>query len=324
MNSRIQPDQKIHVAGHRGVIGSALVRALGANGYNNIVTRARGALDLTDQAATRAFFQAERPEFVFLAAAKSGGVLAHSVDRAEFIYQNLMVQCNVVRAAFEAGVRNLVFIASNSIYPRSAPQPLKEGSLLTGSLDSGSEPDAVAKIAGLKMCSAFNRQYDTNYITVVPAKAYGPGDSFNPYKSHVLPALIRRLSDAKKRNVREVVVWGNGNSLREFIYSDDLAEACVFLMERGDVNRIGELINVGSGSEITIKELAQTIARIVGFEGRLVFDSDKADDVPKKRLDSTRITGLGWTAKTNLYDGVTSTYSDFLSRVDEINEGSGS
>ncbi len=324
MNRRIQPDQKIFVAGHRGVLGSALVRVLGARGYRNIVARRRSELDLTDQAATRAFFRAERPEFVFLAAAKAGGAMAHSVERAEFIYQNLMIECNVVRAAFDAGVRNLVFVASNNIYPRLASQPLKEGAVLTGSLDSESEPDAVAKIAGLKMCSAFNRQYDTNYITVVPAKAYGPGDSFDPYKSHVLPALIRRLHDAKVNETREAVVWGSGNPSREFIYSDDLAEACVHLMERGDVNRIGELINVGSGSEITIKELAQTIARVVGYAGRIAFDNEKSDDMPKKRLDSTRITGLGWKPRTLLFDGITCTYGDFLSRIDEINDWSGS
>ncbi len=318
MNNRIQPDQKLYVAGDQGLVGSALKRALALKGYNNVVTRTRADLDLTDQAATRLFFEIERPDYVFLAAGKIGGVLAHNVERAEFIYQNLMIQSNVIRAAFDSGVQHLIFIASNIVYPMLAPQPLKEGFLLTGALDPSSEPDAIAKIAGLKLNSAFNRQYDTNYMTVIPAKAYGPGDTFDSYKAHVLPALIKRFYDAKNSQAREIVVWGTGHSSREFIYADDLADACVFLMEYGHANRIGELINVGSGAEITIKELAQTIARIVGYTGRIVFDNEKSDGVPRKYLDITRINALGWKSKTNLYDGIASVYADFLSRVDEM------
>jgi GDP-L-fucose synthase len=324
MRRQIESNGKIYVAGHRGVIGSALVRALRAKGYENIVTRSRAELDLTEQAPTREFFQAEKPDFVFLAAAKVGGVAANNADRVDFIYQNLMIQCNVVRAAFDAGVRAMIFLASTNIYPRLAPLPLKEGSLLSGALASDNEPDAIAKIAGVKLCAAFNRQYGTNYISAVPAKVYGPGDSFDPYKSHLLSALIRRLHDAKTGNSREAVVWGSGNPSREFIYSDDLADACVFLMQRGDVNRIGELINIGSGTQITIKELAQTVARVVGYEGRIVFDNDKDDAVPKKHLDSTRIEALGWISKIGLYEGINLTYADFQSRIEEIKSGSSS
>ncbi len=322
MSHRIDSTSKIYVAGHRGVIGSALVRALEAKGFKNILTRSRSELDLTEQAPTRDFFNSEKPDYVFLAAARVGGVVANHEDRADFIYENLMIQCNVISAAHDAGVRGLLFLAASNVYPRLAPQPLKEGSLLTGPLASDNEPDAIAKIAGLKMCAAFNRQYDTDYISVVPAKVYGPGDSFDPYKSHLLSALIRRLHDAKIAKAPEAVVWGSGNPSREFIYSDDLADACVFLMERVVRRRIGEMINVGSGARITIKELAQTVARVVGYNGRIVFDNEKDDVVPTKHLDSTRITALGWKPRIDLYEGINRTYADFLARSSELNAGS--
>lgn len=307
-------DDKIYVAGHQGTLGAALLRVLHAKGYVNLVTRTQAELDLTEQAATRAFFRQERPQHVFLAAAKRGGILSHNHERAEFIYQNLMIAANVIRAAYENNASTLVFIASADVYPVLAPQPLKEGFLLTGSLDAQREPDAIAKIAGIKMCAAFNRQYATNFMSVVPAHYYGPGESYDPNRSHVLPALIRRFHDAKLQQAREAVVWGSGNPLREFIFSDDLAGACVFLMEHGHADRIGDFINAGSGVEIAIKELAQLVARVVGFEGRVVFDEGKPDGISRRRLDITRISALGWSAKTALADGIRLAYADFLQR----------
>ncbi|MBI3775992.1 MAG: GDP-L-fucose synthase [Gammaproteobacteria bacterium] len=307
-------DDKIYVAGHQGTVGTALQRVVLAKGYRNLVTRTQAELDLTDQAQTRAFFSQERPQHVFLAAAKRGGIHNHSSERAEFIYQNLMIEANVIRAAYENKVRTLIFIASTDIYPTLAPQPLKEGYLLSGSLDAHREPDAIAKIAGIKMCAAFNRQYATNFMSVVSAHYYGPGESYDPSRSHVVPALIRRFHEAKIHKAREAVVWGSGNPLRELIFSDDLAEACVMLMEHGHADRIGDFINVGSGVEIAIKELAQLVARVVGFEGRVVFDEGKPDGLLRRRLDITRISTMGWKAQTALADGISQAYADFLRR----------
>ncbi len=305
-------DDKIYVAGHQGTVGTALQRVVLAKGYRNLVTRTQAELDLTDQAQTRAFFSQERPQHVFLAAAKRGGIHNHSSERAEFIYQNLMIEANVIRAAYENKVRTLIFIASTDIYPTLAPQPLKEGFLLCGPLDAHREPDAIAKIAGIKMCAAFNRQYATNFMSVVSAHYYGPGESYDPSRSHVVPALIRRFHEAKIHKARDAVVWGSGNPLRELIFSDDLAEACVMLMEHSHADRIGDFINVGSGVEIAIKELAQLVARVVGFEGRIVFDEGKPDGLLRRRLDITRISTMGWKAQTALADGINQAYADFL------------
>lgn len=307
-------DDKIYVAGHQGTVGTALQRVLLAKDYRNLVTRTQAELDLTDQAQTRAFFSQERPQHVFLAAAKRGGIHNHSSERAEFIYQNLMIEANVIRAAYENNVRTLIFIASTDIYPTLAPQPLKEGFLLSGSLDAHREPDAIAKIAGIKMCAAFNRQYATNFMSVVTAHYYGRGESYDPSRSHVVPALIRRFHEAKIYKARDAVVWGSGNPLRELIFSDDLAEACVMLMEHGHADRIGDFINVGSGVEIAIKELAQLVARVVGFEGRVVFDEGKPDGLLRRRLDITRISTMGWKAQTVLADGINQAYADYLQR----------
>jgi GDP-L-fucose synthase len=307
-------DDKIYVAGHQGTVGAALVRVLRAKGYRNLVTRTQAELDLTEQAATRAFFSQERPQHVFLAAAKRGGIQNHSSERAEFIYQNVMIEANVIRAAYDHSASTLIFIASTDVYPTLAPQPLKEGFLLSGSLDAHREPDAIAKIAGIKMCAAFNRQYATNFMSVVSAHYYGPGESYDPSRSHVVPALIRRFHEAKLHQAREAVVWGSGNPLRELIFSDDLADACVMLMEHGHANRIGDFINVGSGVEITIKELAKLVARVVGFDGRVVFDEGKPDGMLRRRLDVTRLSAMGWSAKTALADGISQAYADFLQR----------
>lgn len=307
-------DDKFYVAGHQGTVGTALQRVVLAKGYRNLVTRTQAELDLTDQAQTRAFFSQEWPQHVFLAAAKRGGIHNHSSERAEFIYQNLMIEANVIRAAYENKVRTLIFIASTDIYPTLAPQPLKEGFLLSGSLDAHREPDAIAKIAGIKMCAAFNRQYATNFMSVVSAHYYGPGESYDPGRSHVVPALIRRFHEAKIHKARDAVVWGSGNPLRELIFSDDLAEACVMLMEHSHADRIGDFINVGSGVEIAIKELAQLVARVVGFEGRVVFDEGKPDGLLRRRLDITRISTMGWKAQTALADGINQAYADFLQR----------
>lgn len=307
-------DDKFYVAGHQGTVGTALQRVVLAKGYRNLVTRTQAELDLTDQAQTRAFFSQEWPQHVFLAAAKRGGIHNHSSERAEFIYQNLMIEANVIRAAYENKVRTLIFIASTDIYPTLAPQPLKEGFLLSGSLDAHREPDAIAKIAGIKMCAAFNRQYATNFMSVVSAHYYGPSESYDPSRSHVVPALIRRFHEAKIHKARDAVVWGSGNPLRELIFSDDLAEACVMLMEHSHADRIGDFINVGSGVEIAIKELAQLVARVVGFEGRVVFDEGKPDGLLRRRLDITRISTMGWKAQTALADGINQAYADFLQR----------
>lgn len=313
-------NNKIYIAGHQGALGAALLRVLRAKGYRNLVTRTQAELNLTDQAETRAFFSQERPQHVFLAAAKRGGINNHDSERAEFIYQNLMIEANVIRAAYENDARTLIFIASTDIYPALTPQPSKEGFLLSGPLDTHREPDAIAKIAGIKMCTAFNRQYATNFMSVVSAHYYGPGESYDPNRSHVVPALIRRFHEAKLRKARETVVWGSGNPLRELIFSDDLADACVMLMEHSHADRIGDFINVGSGVEIAIKELAQLVARIVGFEGRVVFDEGKPDGMRRRRLDITRISTMGWKAKTALADGIGQSYADFLRREAECDQ----
>ncbi len=317
------PDSRIYVAGHRGLVGSAIVRRLtsppplagegrGEGGYTNILTRTHSELDLTDQSAVDAFFKKERPEYVFLAAAKVGGIYANNAYRADFIYQNLMIESNLIHASYRHGVKKLLFLGSSCIYPKLAPQPMKEEHLLTGLLEPTNEPYAIAKIAGIKMCDAYNRQYGTNFMSAMPTNLYGPGDNYDLQGSHVLPALIRKMHEAKVQNAKEVVVWGTGSPRREFLYSDDLADACVFLMERYNAADVGEFINIGVGKEITIREAAELIADVVGFRGNLVFDTSKPDGTPRKLLDVSRLQALGWQPKTGFREGITRAYADYL------------
>lgn len=312
MNDQMQPSDRVYVAGHRGLVGSALVRRLRAGGYTNIITRTHSELDLADQAAVNKFVASEQPDCILLAAAKVGGIWANDTRPADFIYQNLTIQGNVVHAAYRSGVKKLLFLGSSCIYPRDAPQPMREDYLLTGPLESTNEPYAIAKIAGIKMCWAFNRQYSTNYLSVMPTNLYGPGDNYNLETSHVLPALIRKTHEAKRLRKSAVEVWGSGKPRREFLYSDDLADACIFLMERFDASQVGECINIGAGEDITIAELARTVANVVGFEGDLVFDPSKPDGTPQKLLDVRKLSALGWRPTVGLADGIRRSYSDFL------------
>lgn len=306
------PSSKVYVAGHRGLVGSAIARRLHAGAYRNIVTRSHAELDLMDQQAVQTFFAGERPEYVFLAAAKVGGILANDTYRAEFIYQNTMIAANVIHAAYRYGVRKLLFLGSSCIYPKHAPQPLKEDYLLTGPLESTNEPYAIAKIAGIKMCGAYNRQYGTDFLCAMPTNLYGPGDNYDLNSAHVLPALIRKMHEAKVQHAPSVVVWGTGSPLREFIFSDDLADACVFLMERQHASDIGELINIGTGTELSIRALAQLVKSVVEFDGGLVFDPTKPDGTPRKLLDTSRLTRLGWSPTVSLERGIVLAYADFM------------
>lgn len=309
--SIISKRAKIYVAGHRGLVGSAFVRRLEAGGYTNILTRTHADLDLTDQAAVTAFFQREKPDYVFLSAAKVGGIKANNAYRAEFIYQNLMIETNIIHAAWQAGVNRLLFLGSSCIYPRDCPQPIKEEYLLTGPLEQTNEPYAIAKIAGIKLCDSYNQQYGTQYVSVMPTNMYGPNDNYDLENSHVLPALLRKAHEAKLRGDKKYVVWGSGKPMREFMYVDDLAEACVFLMEKGIA---GGLYNVGTGTDVTIAELAETVMRVVGFTGDIEFDSSKPDGTPRKLLDVSRMRALGWSAKTSLQDGIVRTYQDYCEK----------
>lgn len=306
-------EAKIYVAGHRGMVGSAIVRRLARAGYGNVVVRTHAELDLTDQAAVAGFFDREKPDYVYLAAAKVGGIQANNTFRGEFIYQNLMMEANVVHAAMLAGVQRLLFLGSSCIYPRDCPQPILEDYLLTGPLEPTNEPYAIAKIAGIKLCESYNRQYGTRYVSTMPTNLYGPNDNYDLNNSHVLPALIRKAHEAKLRKDSQLVVWGSGRPMREFLYVDDMADACVFLMEQG----VGEgLFNVGTGEDVTIRELAEMVMSVVGFEGEIVFDSSKPDGTPRKLLNVDRLAQLGWKAKVGLRDGIALAYSDFLSKVD--------
>ncbi|WP_372523888.1 GDP-L-fucose synthase family protein [Sulfuricaulis sp.] len=311
----MKPDKKVYVAGHRGLVGSAIVRRLQAGGYSDIIRRTHAELDLTDQRAVNEFFGNEKPQFVFVAAAKVGGIYANNTYRADFLYQNLMIESNLIHASYRHGVKKLLFLGSSCIYPKLAPQPMKEEHLLTGLLEPTNEPYAIAKIAGIKMCNAYNRQYGTNFMSAMPTNLYGPGDNYDLKNSHVLPALIRRMHEAKMQGAKEVVVWGSGAPKREFLYSDDVADACVFLMERCNATDIGEFINIGAGKEITIRELAELIAEIVGFRGKFVFDSSKPDGTPRKLLDVSRFQALGWQAKTGFREGIVKAYADYLKNV---------
>ena len=302
-------DAKIYVAGHRGLVGSAIVRNLEAKGYKNIICRTHKELDLTNQEAVRTFFEEERPEYVFLAAAKVGGIHANNTYPADFIYDNLMIQNNVIKAAHDFEVKKLLFLGSTCIYPKMAPQPIKEEYLLTGALEETNEAYAIAKIAGLEMCKFFKRQYGDNFISCMPTNLYGPNDNFDLKNSHVLPALIRKFHEAKVNNSEVVEVWGTGTPLREFLYVDDMADACVFLME----NYEGEQhVNIGTGEEVSIRELAETIKKVVGFEGELVFNTDMPDGTPRKLTTVDKLHGLGWKHKVSLNEGIKLAYNWFL------------
>lgn len=308
----IAKDAKIYVAGHRGMVGSALVRNLQSKGYSNIVTRTRAELDLLDQQAVNHFLKLEKPAYIFLAAARVGGIQANNTYRADFIYENLAVEANVIHGAHQAGIQGLCFLGSSCIYPRDCPQPIKEEYLLTGPLEPTNEPYAIAKIAGIKLCESYNRQYGTQYVSVMPTNLYGPNDNYDLNNSHVLPALIRKAHEAKVRDDATYVVWGSGNPMREFLYVDDMADACVFLMESG----IGEgIFNVGTGEDVTIRELAQTVMSVIGFKGEIVFDASKPDGTPRKLLNVERMRELGWHSKTSLLDGIAKAYADFLTKT---------
>jgi GDP-L-fucose synthase len=307
----IEKMAKIYVAGHCGLVGSAIVRRLrrdGTNGYTNIIGRTRNELDLLDQRATISFFENEKPEYVFLAAAKVGGIYANNTYPADFIYENIQVQSHVIQAAHQFGVKWLCFLGSSCIYPRDCPQPIKEEYLLTGPLEPTNEPYAIAKITGIELCNSYNNEQGTRFVSVMPTNLYGPNDNYNLSNSHVLPALISKAHEAKLRGATECVVWGSGKPMREFLYVDDMADACVFLMEQG----IGAgMYNIGVGADVTIRELAETVMDVVGFKGTLVFDTSKPDGTPRKLLDVSRLATLGWRAKTSLREGIALTYQDF-------------
>jgi GDP-L-fucose synthase len=306
----MEKDSKIYIAGHRGMVGSAIHRRLKKEGYENFVFRTSDELDLRNQQAVADFFAKEKPGYVFLAAAKVGGILANNTYRAEFLYDNLMIQSNVIENSYRQGVKKLLFLGSSCIYPKLAPQPLKEDYLLTGLLEPTNEPYAIAKIAGIKMCDAYRSQYGCNFISVMPTNLYGPNDNYDLKNSHVLPALIRKFHEAKINDQSEVIVWGSGTPRREFIHADDMADACVFLMK--NYNEPG-LINIGVGEDLSIKELSEMIKDITGYSGKIVFDSSKPDGTPRKLMDVSKLTSLGWKAKIGLMEGVKSVYeSKFL------------
>ena len=305
---------KIYIAGHRGLVGSSILSHLQSMGFDNIVTRTSQELDLRKQADTAAFFEAERPKYVFLAAAKVGGILANDTYKAQFIYDNLMIASNVIEASYRYGVEKLLNLGSSCIYPKLAPQPLKEEYLLSGALEPTNEPYAIAKIAAIKLCRYYNEQYGTNFISAMPTNLYGPNDNFDLQTSHVLPALMRKIHQAKQTKTN-VEIWGDGSPMREFLYVEDLAEAAVFLMENADEAAVGEIINVGTGRDCTIKELAETIAAVVGFDGDFALDSTKPNGTPRKLLDVSRINSLGWSARVSLRDGLKNTYDWFLENV---------
>jgi len=320
----MERNSKIYIAGHLGLVGGGIWRAFQRHGYTNLIGRSIDDLDLINQQAVEEFFAAEKPEYVVLVAAKVGGIHANNVYRGQFIYENIMIEMNVIHAAYKHGVKKLLFLGSSCIYPKLAPQPIKEEALLTGPLETTNEPYAIAKIAGIRLCDAYNRQYGTNFISAMPTNMYGPGDNYHPENSHVLPALIRRFHEAKVSGAEKVVCWGTGTPLREFLYSDDLAEACVFLVENANYQdmaftdssgTVQSHINVGSGKEVTIKELAETVKDVIGFTGKITWDASKPDGTPRKLMDSSRLNALGWGAKVTLKDGLARAYADFLFRM---------
>ena len=306
----MNPNDKIYVAGHRGMVGSAISRALEAKGFTNLLTRTSDQLDLRNQAAVHAFFEKEQPDLVFLAAAKVGGILANNTYRAEFLYDNLMIESHIIHAAYRAGVKKLMFLGSSCIYPKEAPQPLKEEYLLTGLLEPTNEPYAIAKIAGIKLCDAYRAQYGANFISVMPTNLYGPNDNYDLQNSHVLPALIRKFHEARLSAAPSVVLWGSGKPRREFLHADDLADACLFLMQHYDEPG---LINIGTGVDLEIKELALLIKKIVGYEGDVTHDLTKPDGTMRKLMDVTKLHRMGWTHRIGLEDGIRQAYADFRS-----------
>lgn len=305
---------KIYIAGHNGMVGGAILRLLTDKGFSNIITRGSKELDLRDQQAVFTFFEKEKPDFVFDAAAKVGGIHANNVFRGEFIYDNLMIQANIIHAAHKVGVKKLLFLGSSCVYPKFAPQPLKEEYLLTGDLEPTNEPYAIAKIAGIKMCESYYDQYGDNFISVMPTNLYGYGDNYDLNNSHVLPAMIRKFHEAKITNSKEVVLWGTGSPKREFLFANDLASACVFLMEKYDGK---ELVNIGTGEDISIKELAHLVKEIVGFKGDIVWDKTKPDGTPRKLMDVSKLHALGWSHSINLKEGIELSYKDFLKKHKE-------
>ena len=311
----MNPTARIYIAGHRGMVGSALVRRLQAAGYSNLVTRTRAELDLLDQRAVHAFLAEERPDYLFIPAAKVGGIQANDSYRADFLYQNLVIEANLIHGAHLVGAQRLMFLGSSCIYPRDCPQPIKEGYLLTGPLEPTNEPYAIAKIVGIKLCESYNHQHGRQYICVMPTNLYGPNDNYDLATSHVLPALIRKAHEAKLRGDPELVVWGSGTPRREFLYVDDLADACVHLMQTG---YDGPLINIGSGEDLTIRELAETVMQVVGFRGRIVFDASQPDGTPRKLLDVSRAAALGWRARTPLLSGIRLAYDHFSSAQERL------
>lgn len=304
-------NDKIYIAGHTGMVGSAILQALITNGFTNFVCRTSKELDLRNQADVEQFFNEEKPQYIFIAAAKVGGIVANNTYRASFLYDNLMIVSNIIHAAHTNGVTKLLFLGSSCIYPKMAPQPLKEEYLLTGALEQTNEPYAIAKIAGIKLCETYREQYGSNFISVMPTNLYGKNDNYHPKNSHVLPSLIRRFHEAKQQGLQEVLIRGSGNAKREFLFADDLAEACLFLMNSYNEK---EIINIGCGEEITIAELAELIKEIVGFNGNLVFDASKPDGTPRKLLDVTKINNLGWHYKTKIKEGIQMAYQDFLEK----------
>ena len=305
----MEKDSKIYIAGHRGMVGSAIHRKLQEKGFHNFVLRTSKELDLRNQQAVSAFFQTEKPEYVFLAAAKVGGIIANNTYRADFLYENLAIQNNVIHSAYEASVKKLMFLGSSCIYPKLAPQPLKENYLLSGFLEETNEPYAIAKIAGIKLCEAYRKQYGCDFISVMPTNLYGPNDNYDLQNSHVLPAMIRKFHEAKTNGSESVTLWGTGSPMREFLHADDLAEACVYLMENYSEP---EFINVGTGKDVTIKELAETVSKIVAFEGDLMWDTTKPDGTPRKLMDVSKLHAQGWKHTIELPEGIALAYQDFL------------
>jgi len=312
----MQLNEKIYIAGHRGMVGSAILRRLKQKGFKNIIYRSSSALDLRNQQAVDDFFEEEKPTYVFVAAAKVGGIIANNTYRADFLYDNLMMESNIIHAAYKNSVSKLMFLGSSCIYPKLAPQPLKEEYLLTGLLESTNEPYAIAKIAGIKLCEAYRDQYGCNFISVMPTNLYGTGDNYHPQNSHVLPALIRKVHEAKENNSPKVVVWGTGNPRREFMFADDLADACVFLMENYNEKAF---VNIGVGADVSIRELAELVKEVIGYNGSFVFDTSRPDGTPQKLMDVSRLHALGWKHTISLKEGIQLAYKDFLKR--EVVEG---
>jgi len=321
--SGISKDSRIYIAGHNGLVGSAVWRALERKGYTNLIGRRSAELDLINQQAVNNFFEAEKPDYVVLVAAKVGGIHANDTYRAQFIYENLMIEANVIHAAYQAGVKKLLFLGSSCIYPKQAEQPMVEEALLTGPLEPTNEPYAIAKIAGIRLCDAYNRQYGTNFIAGMPTNMYGPGDNYHPDNSHVLPAMIRRFHEAKEAGLESVTCWGSGKPLREFLYSDDLGDACVFLLENVNYQDLAftdasgtvqSHINIGSGVEVSIQELAETVASVVGYTGDILWDTSKPDGTIRKLMNSSKLRELGWVGQTSLIDGVQFSHQDFCER----------